>query len=251
MISSGMCVGERRGQVYGASNGLCPQVPEQDETYAEDSFVVEGSEVEELGSSEEEGSGEDELILEESVLEGRRMYPTRRRARLRRTRAGEGERDPLPQPARKTKPSRIIRQDDSSEEEQVEIGRMNGVICRPVQMTPFRPPKGVSSSSLGKASLRHRGAEEMSLEERCRRRLNPQVAVSKALDVLMQSSTRVEPTQPQVRGTPCAVEPYSRTGVLEDSKWVWAQDRFTVMGLGEWVLIGVPLQPYMWLEVLL
>ncbi|KAG9336421.1 hypothetical protein JZ751_002768, partial [Albula glossodonta] len=85
------------------------QVPEQDETYGEDSFVVQGSEVEELESSEEEEAGRAELILEESFVEGRRMYPTRRRAQIRRARAaGEGQRYPNHQPPKKTKRSRII-----------------------------------------------------------------------------------------------------------------------------------------------
>ncbi|KAJ8341639.1 hypothetical protein SKAU_G00339300 [Synaphobranchus kaupii] len=176
------------------------QVPEQDETYGEDSFVVQGSEVEELESSEEEEPGEVELILEESVVGGRKMYPTRRRAQLRQARATDGQRDPHHQPADKTKRSRIIHQDDSSEEEE-EIGvKKKGKAenparpCRPTLTAPFRPPQDVPPSSLGKASLGQRGPEE----ERCRQRLNPQISVSEALDFQMPISTRFQPTQPQV-----------------------------------------------------
>ncbi|XP_061077667.1 Fanconi anemia group M protein isoform X2 [Conger conger] len=182
------------------------QVPEQDESYGEDSFVVHGSEVEELESSEEEGPEEEELILEESVREGRRMYPTRRRAQLRRARAREGPRDPLPQPADKTKRSRIIRRDDSSEEEEEEVARKKMgkdedlvIPCRPAQTSPFRPPQGMPPSRVGKAAFGHRVAEEVSLKDRCRQRLNPQVSVSEALDQPMLIPTQSQPTRPQVR----------------------------------------------------
>ncbi|XP_064185393.1 Fanconi anemia group M protein isoform X2 [Anguilla rostrata] len=174
------------------------QVPEQDETYAEDSFVVQGSEVEELESSEEEAP----VILEESVLGGKRLYPTRRRARLRQAREGQG--DPCRQPAKKAKRSRVICQDDSSEEEE-EIGRRKkgnsvdfALPRRPAQTAPFRPPQDEPPSSLGRASLGRRGPEEVSLEERCRQGLSPQVSVSEALELQMPVSTRPQPTQPQV-----------------------------------------------------
>lgn len=85
-----------------------------DETYAEDSFVV-GSEVEEVESSEED----DEVINlmpEDSYVDGRRQYATRRRVFLhnaqRRTDA-----PPEQRPGAKAKRNRILRINDSSEEE--------------------------------------------------------------------------------------------------------------------------------------
>ncbi|KAG7466449.1 hypothetical protein MATL_G00164880 [Megalops atlanticus] len=159
------------------------QVPEQDETYGEDSFVVHGSEVEELGSSEEEGGGGVELIPEESFVEGRRMYPTRRRAQLRRARAGAGQRNPDHQASRKTKRSRIVRPQDSSEEEE-EGKRKRGsgedppCVGRPVQgpgEALFKPPQGVPPASHG-----HRSPEGVSLKERCRQRLHLQASASEA-----------------------------------------------------------------------
>ncbi|XP_036397400.1 Fanconi anemia group M protein [Megalops cyprinoides] len=173
------------------------QVPEQDETYGEDSFVVHGSEVEELSSSEEEeeeggGAGGVELIPEESFVGGRRMYPTRRRVQLRQARAGAGQRNPHHQASRKTKRSRIVRPQDSSEEEE-EGKRKRGNseepprVGRPAQVPGealFKPPQGVPPASHG-----HRSPEGVSLKERCRQRLNLQASVSEA-QVWAPSSTQ-------------------------------------------------------------
>ncbi|KAK2843130.1 hypothetical protein Q7C36_011345 [Tachysurus vachellii] len=92
------------------------QVPEQDETYEEDSFVVNGSEVEEdfgSASDEEEAAGL-KMVPEDSYVDGRRQYATRRRVHLRQTRTA-GEMRSLQ--SRKAKRSRIVRVKDSSEEE--------------------------------------------------------------------------------------------------------------------------------------
>ncbi|KAK7141824.1 hypothetical protein R3I94_011495 [Phoxinus phoxinus] len=84
------------------------QVPEQDETYAEDSFVFDGSEEEEESVCDEEPV---ELIPEDSSADGRKLYATRRRVRIRAASAAV-------QPER-SKRSRIVRvQEDSSEEEE-------------------------------------------------------------------------------------------------------------------------------------
>ncbi|XP_045579304.1 Fanconi anemia group M protein isoform X4 [Salmo salar] len=106
------------------------QVPELDETYAEDSFVVSGSDEEELGEEDEEVPLE--LIYEDSFVEGRRQYPTRRKALIRNIRAQAGSgpatldkraADPQPNPAGKNKRSRIVHLEDSSSEEEVEKSR--------------------------------------------------------------------------------------------------------------------------------
>uniref|UniRef100_A0A8C7SBF3 Fanconi anemia group M protein n=1 Tax=Oncorhynchus mykiss TaxID=8022 RepID=A0A8C7SBF3_ONCMY len=106
------------------------QVPELDETYAEDSFVVRASDEEELGEEDEEVPLE--LIYEDSFVEGRRQYPTRRKALIRNIRAQAGSgpatldkraADPQPNPAGKNKRSRIVHLEDSSSEEEVEKSR--------------------------------------------------------------------------------------------------------------------------------
>ncbi|KAL0169381.1 hypothetical protein M9458_033977, partial [Cirrhinus mrigala] len=90
-------------------------IPEQDETYGEDSFVVDESEDE-----EDESDGEEEpvaVIHEDSYVDGRKQYATRRRVQIRQIRANaaggiQSERNG------KNKRSRIIRLQDSSEEEE-------------------------------------------------------------------------------------------------------------------------------------
>uniref|UniRef100_A0A4W5QVV9 Helicase C-terminal domain-containing protein n=1 Tax=Hucho hucho TaxID=62062 RepID=A0A4W5QVV9_9TELE len=106
------------------------QVPELDETYVEDSFVVSGSDEEDPAEEDEEVPLE--LIYEDSFVEGRRQYPTRRKALIRNIRAQAGSgpaaldkraADPQPNPAGKNKRSRIVHLEDSSSEEEVEKSR--------------------------------------------------------------------------------------------------------------------------------
>ena len=102
------------------------QVPELDETYAEDSFVV-GSEVEEVESSEEEAEVV-QLMPEDSYVDGRRQYATRRRVLLHnvRARARPGGKSAAgasseQKAEEKTKRTRILRVNDSSDEETGEV----------------------------------------------------------------------------------------------------------------------------------
>ncbi|KAF2982520.1 hypothetical protein EK904_011217, partial [Melospiza melodia maxima] len=92
-------------------------IPEQDVTYAEDSFCV-GDEEEEApsGCSEEEECVDFALLTREG---SRQQYLTRRRRRLSQARwAGNA-----PAPGQKKKPSRIIVLSDSSEEEETGASR--------------------------------------------------------------------------------------------------------------------------------
>uniref|UniRef100_A0A3B3R5B9 ERCC4 domain-containing protein n=1 Tax=Paramormyrops kingsleyae TaxID=1676925 RepID=A0A3B3R5B9_9TELE len=92
------------------------QVPEQDETYGEDSFVVQGSEEEELRSSEEEEEvSMVDLLPEESFIGDRRVYTTRRRVRLQKARE-ETREEAGSKASRKPKRSRIMHMEDSSDE---------------------------------------------------------------------------------------------------------------------------------------
>ncbi|NXN25240.1 FANCM protein, partial [Nycticryphes semicollaris] len=92
------------------------QIPEQDQTYAEDSFCV-GEEEEETwkpsDSSEEEMCVNFDLLNDESFVGGKRQYLTRRRKKLEQGRVQEN----CPVPVQKKKPSRIILLSDSSGEE--------------------------------------------------------------------------------------------------------------------------------------
>lgn len=95
---------------------LPPQIPEQDETYAEDSFcVAEGDEetCKKNGSSEEEEVCVNfDLLNNESFGGGRQRYLTRRRKKLHRAKMEQN----CSVPGQK-KPSRIIVLSDSSGEE--------------------------------------------------------------------------------------------------------------------------------------
>ncbi|NWR77946.1 FANCM protein, partial [Centropus unirufus] len=92
------------------------QIPEQDESYAEDSFCVREADEEPLeppDSSEEDLCVNFDLLQSQSCAAGRKQYLTRRRKRLR----GAGMEGSPSVPAQKQKPSRIIVLSDSSGEE--------------------------------------------------------------------------------------------------------------------------------------
>lgn len=150
-----------------------------DETYAEDSFVV-GSEVEELESSEEQAE-DVELMPEDSFVDGKRQYATRRRVFLHKARARTGskaaaEAPPEQRAGVKTKRSRVIQMIDSSDEETEDVSNKRSLITRggavplwpeAVQPEPTRPQpnqKPSSSSTASKVSLLSK-AQKCSLVE--------------------------------------------------------------------------------------
>ncbi|XP_043088416.1 Fanconi anemia group M protein isoform X2 [Puntigrus tetrazona] len=156
------------------------QVPEQDETYGEDSFVVDGSEDEEGESGADEEPVE--VIHEDSYVDGRKQYATRRRVQIRQIRAERSG---------KSKRSRIIRLQDSSEEEE--------------QTDPvFKVPQRLQSAS---------GATER--DDRKRQRLSDQAALSDELDFLPQRQGTAAPAQTQL--PPAADAPLR---VLVDSRCI-------------------------------
>ncbi|XP_070776576.1 Fanconi anemia group M protein [Enoplosus armatus] len=195
------------------------QVPEMDETYAEDSFVV-GSEVEELESSEEEAE-DIELMPEDSYVDGKRQYATRRRVFLHKSRARVGagakttaEAPPEQRAGVKTKRARVIRINDSSEEEAEEVGKKTslttgGGVAAPLwpkvaQPEPCRPhqqqgPPSFSSSTIAsKVSLlskaQRRSVTEDQQNERCLQRLENQHLLSDELDfVESELSSKKQP----------------------------------------------------------
>ncbi|KAM9381012.1 Fanconi anemia group M protein [Phaethornis superciliosus] len=101
-----------------SSMDIFSQIPEQDQSYAEDSFCV-GEEEEETCKKSESSEEEEEacvnfdLLINENFTSGRKQYLTRRRKKLNHARMGENS-SLLVQ---KKKPSRIIVLSDSSEEE--------------------------------------------------------------------------------------------------------------------------------------
>ncbi|XP_048831550.1 Fanconi anemia group M protein isoform X3 [Brienomyrus brachyistius] len=186
------------------------QVPEQDETYGEDSFVVQGSEEEELRSSEEEEEEVSmvDLLPEESFIGDRRVYTTRRRVRLRKAREEtreEAREEVGSKASRKPKRSRIMHMEDSSDEEVPDKRKKvtaNDAAppCGPLDMTKesvFKTPLGAPSAGPGQPALVHSVMGGASLLERCQQRLNLQASVSEALDFQPVDSTPSRPAESQ------------------------------------------------------
>ncbi|XP_053291171.1 Fanconi anemia group M protein [Pleuronectes platessa] len=230
------------------------QVPELDETYAEDSFVV-GSEVEEVESSEEEAE-DVQLMPEDSYVDGRRQYATRRRVLLHnvRARAGPGgktaaEASSEQTAEEKTKRSRIIRVNDSSDEETGEVsgesrtaGGSVAVTSRQKAAQPEasrhhhqqqKAPPSSSATIASKVSLLSKGRRssesEEQLNERCRQRLENQHLLSDELDfeksVLTSKNTPKAPpstsSAPQPQGGASVSEAPAPPGsvcILVDSR---------------------------------
>nr|XP_046268211.1 Fanconi anemia group M protein isoform X2 [Scatophagus argus] len=195
------------------------QVPEMDETYAEDSFVVH-SEVDELESSEEEAE-DIELMPEDSYVDGKRQYATRRRVFLHKARAKAGagtkttaEAPPEPRAEVKTKRSRVIRINDSSEDETEEVRRVTtgGGVAAPqwpktAQPDPSRPqpqqepPSSSSSTTASKVSLPSKALRCSVIEgqqnERWQQRLENQHLLSDELDFEESDMLFTSEKQPQ------------------------------------------------------
>uniref|UniRef100_A0A8C9NX76 FANCM protein n=1 Tax=Serinus canaria TaxID=9135 RepID=A0A8C9NX76_SERCA len=138
-------------------SAIFSQIPEQDVTYAEDSFCV-GDEEEEApsGCSEEEECVDFELLTREG---SRQQYLTRRRRRLSLARrAGNA-----PAPVQKKKPSRIIVLSDSSEDEMgasrerpLEAGQGRGQLPKALPSAPSAQPR----SGAGEARAPQAGGQD-------------------------------------------------------------------------------------------
>nr|XP_057947444.1 Fanconi anemia group M protein [Doryrhamphus excisus]XP_057947446.1 Fanconi anemia group M protein [Doryrhamphus excisus] len=147
------------------------QVPEVDETYKEDSFVV-GSDAEE--SSEEESKEEVvELMPEDSYVDGRRQYATRRRVFFHKARAtSAAPKEGQCPPGKSGKRGRVLRLADSSEEEQEDVSVL------PQTVIKLQQEQKSSSSIASKVSM----LREEQQDERCRQRIENQHLLSDRLD---------------------------------------------------------------------
>ncbi|XP_034087634.1 Fanconi anemia group M protein isoform X2 [Gymnodraco acuticeps] len=193
------------------------QVPEMDETYAEDSFVVGNDEGE--GESSEQEAEDIDLMPEESYVEGRRQYATRRRVFLHKARAGAKATPGCPPKTAgvKTKRTRVIQMNDSSDEEMEEAIRRSlateGGVATPLWPQAVQPeqqqkPSSSSSSStiaskvslLSKAKRSSVSAEQQN--ERHRRRLENQHLLSDELDFAESDLPVSSKKQPQVQAPP-------------------------------------------------
>nr|XP_031360710.1 Fanconi anemia group M protein [Lonchura striata domestica] len=155
-------LGSRYKMVHREFNpsAIFSQIPEQDVTYAEDSFCV-GDEEEEAqsGCSEEEVCVNFDLLTTEGSSSSTKPYLTRRRTRLNQARlAGNA-----PAPGQKKKPSRIIVLSDSSEEETgasreeaLEAGQGKGQLPRALPSAP----SARHSSGAGEATAPQAGGQD-------------------------------------------------------------------------------------------
>ncbi|CAJ1073462.1 LOW QUALITY PROTEIN: Fanconi anemia group M protein [Xyrichtys novacula] len=230
------------------------QVPEMDETYAEDSFVV-GSEVEEAESSEEEEE-DIELLPEVSYVDGRKQYATRRRVFIHKARAkAKTTTESAQQQTAGVKPkrSRVRCIQDSSEDEAEEAGKKGSVTTEADAAAPLwpktlqpgpskpqeqqKPPSSSSTiaskvSKLSKAQRSSMTPEEQN--ERYRQRFENQHLLSDELDfaetdlrssskkseTLLASSSVPQTTAAQEASVSEPPAPPGPVGILADSRCI-------------------------------
>ncbi|NWI62750.1 FANCM protein, partial [Todus mexicanus] len=195
-------LGNRYKMVHREFNNvdIFSQIPEQDETYAEDSFCV-GEEEEEAcnksESSEEEVCVNFDLLNNESFSRGSKQYLTRRRRRLNQARGRES----CSVPVQKKKPSRIIVLSDSSgEETRVSNEKPVRTACfRPAQENADSHKSLPSVSSAQHSKMAEDIRERRCVEDKSKTLLGLKASVSEALDFQAEHharSTRPAPAAP-------------------------------------------------------
>ncbi|XP_075360128.1 Fanconi anemia group M protein [Mycteria americana] len=194
------------------------QIPEQDQTYAEDSFCV-GEEEEETyqksESSEEEVCVNFDLLNNESFTSGRKQYLTRRRKKLNQARLEEN----CSVPMQMKKPSRIIVLSDSSGEETSVSNE------KPVKKDRFRAeqenaklPKSLPSVS----SVQHKNSAgeisvHQSLESKSEMLLGLKASVSEMLDFHPEHQLRSTRSPPAVTSSDLGKEDLQAPTEVESS----------------------------------
>ncbi|XP_009999505.1 PREDICTED: Fanconi anemia group M protein [Chaetura pelagica] len=209
-----------------SSRAIFSQIPEQDQSYAEDSFCV-GEEEEETfqksESSEEEVCVNFDLLNNESFTSGRKQYLTRRRKELTRGRM-EGTSSV---PGQKNKPSRVIVISDSSEEEtSVSSEKLMRTDCCRAEQENTVLPKAVLSVS----SVQHKkSAGETSVHQPVRTEremlLSLKASVSEMLDFHPEHQARSTRSQHTVLGPDSGKEAPLAPAEQEPSLCVLADSR--------------------------
>ncbi|XP_063296190.1 Fanconi anemia group M protein isoform X2 [Pelobates fuscus] len=156
------------------------QVPEQDESYMEDSFFVadDQEQKEEESLSEEEVEADLDLLQQDSFVDGRKQYRTRRRVNLK---SGQSRQNIEKPPVKKR--TRIILH-DSSEEETGQTPRKLAT-STPLGagnfLVPTKLPLGCSFSE-NSFNTPLKDAIKVPLRDRCQVRINLKAATSEELD---------------------------------------------------------------------
>ncbi|KAM6075004.1 Fanconi anemia group M protein isoform 2-T2 [Chlamydotis macqueenii] len=178
------------------------QIPEQDQTYAEDSFCV-GEEEEEAckrsESSEEEVCVNFDLLNNESFTSGRKQYLTRRRKKLNQAKMEEN----YSVPVQKKKPSRIIVLSDSSgEETSVSNEKAVKTDClRGEQEHAKLPTPSPSVSSAQHKKTTGETSVHQSVESKSEMLLGLKASVSETLDFHPEHHVRSTGFPPAVTGS--------------------------------------------------
>ncbi|NXY71363.1 FANCM protein, partial [Glareola pratincola] len=178
-------LGNRYKMVHREFNAMeiFSQIPEQDQTYAEDSFCV-GEEEEETckksESSEEEMCVNFDLLNNESFVSGKKQYLTRRRRKLNEARVEENYSIPM----QKRKPSRIIVLSDSSgEETSVSNEKPMKADCSGAKQEKAELPKPLPSvSSAQHSKTAGETSAHQSVETKSEMLLGLKASVSELLD---------------------------------------------------------------------
>ncbi|XP_045704485.1 Fanconi anemia group M protein [Phyllostomus hastatus] len=172
------------------------QIPEQDETYLEDSFCVHEEESCKSQSSEEEVRVDFNLITEDCFASGSKKYKTRRAVKLKQMKMRQSARS-------KKKLSRIILLDDSSEEENnVNDKRESIPVANPSTVTESKQQGHCWNSVLSGSSLQPKDHSNPVVTQVPKQRqqtlLNSKDIVSDISYSKPQSHNKIESTSPSV-----------------------------------------------------
>ncbi|XP_045144045.1 Fanconi anemia group M protein [Echinops telfairi] len=162
------------------------QIPEQDETYMEDSFCVDEEESSKSQSSEEEMCVDFNLITEDCFPSGCKRYKTRQAVMLKQRKIQQNC-------TRATKKfSRIILPDESSEEENNgNIQSSSNIVVNPSTVNKNEQKDHclnlVPSASLFQSKVHSNPIDNQSTKQRQQTSLNINSTISKVLDSKLQS----------------------------------------------------------------
>ncbi|XP_075700078.1 Fanconi anemia group M protein isoform X2 [Rhinoderma darwinii] len=211
------------------SMAVFSQIPEQDESYTEDSFCVEEEEEEVESNTEEEVQVDLDLLEEDRFVGGRKQYRTRRMLKLKDSTSNQTNKG---RPVKKKR--RIIVHDDSSDEgpgvtakSTVKSPPQNSSKLSLSSSSTKPPPDGATVKNKGSGSGQ-KNAFDVPLRDRCQMRLNLQASLSNELDF-----------QPEVRTSFSINRPGTSNGIIRppeklqdrkpDLSWMGSVNDSTVM----------------------
>ncbi|XP_030069692.1 Fanconi anemia group M protein [Microcaecilia unicolor] len=192
-----VATGNQFKMVYnGNGMNIFSQIPEQDETYMEDSFCVQEEEEDDDCQSREESSEEEilvnfDLLNQDSFIDGKKQYCTRRQLKLKQTKSTRYDEVP----AKRKEGSRIIVLHDSSEEETDVLAKTDVAMnsCQTIagrtceKEARFQHPVSINS----KSPVVNRKEPIHMLLDRCQARHNLKHSVSEMLDFQPENRAKV------------------------------------------------------------